>query len=54
MINGILEKDPDSFLLNCASNYNGCEPGLAVDRQEDNTHLALIYPLPGEEIKLPS
>jgi len=54
MINGSLEKDQDRFLLNYASNYNGCEPGLAVDEQEDNTHLALIYPVPGEEIKLAS
>lgn len=51
MINGSLEKDPDRFLLNYASNYNGCEPGLAVDEQEDNTHLALIYPIAAEEIK---
>lgn len=54
MINGSLEKDPDRFLLNYASNYNGCELGLAVDEQEDNAHLALIYCIPGEEIKLPS
>lgn len=51
MINGSLGKDLNRFLLNYASNYNGCEPGLAVDEQEDNTHLALIYPISGEGIK---
>lgn len=51
MINGSLEEDPDRFLLNYASNYNRCEPGLAVDEQEDNTHLVLIYTVLGEEIK---
>lgn len=54
MINECLEKDLDRFLLNYASSYNGCEPDVAVDEQEDNTHLALIYPVPGEEIKLAS
>lgn len=48
MINGSLEKDLDRFLLNYASSCNWCEPGLAADEQEDNTHLALIYPVPGE------
>lgn len=48
MINGSSEKDLDRFLLNYASSYNWCEPGLAVDEQEDNTHLALIYPVLGE------
>lgn len=51
MINGSLEEDLDRFLLNYASNYNRCEPGLAIDEQEDNTHLVLIYAVLGEEIK---
>lgn len=51
MINGSMGKDLNRFLLNYASNYNRCEPGLAVDEQEDNTHLALIYPISGEGIK---
>lgn len=54
MINECLEKHLDRFLLNYASSYNGCEPDIVVDEQEDNTHLALICPVPGEEIKLAS